>query len=930
MYHTLLREQIATHLSPELAGNPQVQGLLASVQSEYLKLETESARRAESNKLFLSLLATMHSGILIESEHRKVRFTNPQFCSLFQLDRTPEELIGADTEKYSRLIKYRFRDPAKSMNTMNLVLQRREPIGDEVLEMEDGTILEWNYLPIIVDGVNNGHFWEFKNVTEHVRSRQRLAESEERNRLVMNSSLDAIIVSDDTREIRYWTPRAEELFGWSAAEAIGKQMNELVHPQQVSTARSEHAIDYAETDLDHLLNQVLELTAVNKSGEEFPVELIVVPYQQRGKTYYCKFIKDISSRKQAEIRLKTQEEKYRNIIANMNLGLLEVGVDDSILCANQSFMDMSGYSEADVVGDKYHKFMASPNGIALVSSKQQLRAQGTSDNYELEVRNKAGETRWWLVSGAPNYNDRGELVGSIGILLDITDQKEMETELAIAKTRAEQASVAKEAFLANMSHEIRTPLNAIIGMIRELGREKLSSQQQDYLGHMETAARHLLSIVNSILDISKIEAGELELDEHDFSLEALVANIESILHIKAAGKQLQLSCDLDPGVWPAHLGDSARIRQVLINLLDNAIKFTHEGSVRLRVKVVGEADDRQHLEITIRDSGIGMEADYLRHIFAKFSQAEKSTSRRFGGTGLGMSITKEILKLMGGTISVTSQQGQGTTVVIDLALGKGVVDRLSGPAASDDGLLEGARLLLVEDNVMNRFIARKSLSHFGCQVDEAENGRLALELLREGQYDLILMDIQMPELDGVETTKIIRQELNLDIPIIAITANAFKQDIDRYLGIGMNDYVTKPFEERLLVETLARHLHPRPPLPIPQPADHYDLSELEALSRGDAEFVRSMVKVFVAYTPATLRELKAALACRDYPTLARAAHRIKPSIESMGIVQLKGVARDIELSAKSEVVDDRLLAKQVEWMTETLERVVHRLGEEFA
>ena len=616
----------------------------------------------------------------------------------------------------------------------------------------------------------------------------------------------------------------------------------------------------------------------------------------------------------------------------MNLGFVEVDTDHVILSVNQRFCEISGYRREEIIGRRPGELMIAENREFIEQRKKELLNTGRSTSYEIAVRNKAGERRWWFISDAVNGNDQGERLGSVYIILDITGQKELEADLAISKTRAEDASVAKEAFLANMSHEIRTPLNAIIGMIRELSREQLSHQQKTYLSHTDTAARHLLSIINSILDISKIEAGEVELDDHDFSLEALIGNLRSILFIKAAKKGLDLSCNLSDRIWPAHRGDSARIRQVLINLLGNAIKFTMQGSVQLDVEVVEENADSQAIRVEISDTGVGMDHQYLDQLFSKFSQEERSTSRRFGGTGLGMSITREIINLMGGSIEVQSQKGKGTKVTIELTLRRGDVSELSTTTIDSERQLHGTHILLVEDNVMNRFIATKSLSHFGCTVDEAENGLIAIERLRERSYDLVLMDIQMPELDGVATTKLIRNELQLNVPIIAVTANAFKKDIDLYLSIGMNDYVTKPFDEQVLFKTLVKQLQwqDMPPAPAAPPDNSYGLSRLRALGRGDEAFVTSMLKIFVDHTPPALCEMSAALTAREYLSVAKIAHRIKPSIESMGIGQLDGVAKKIELEAKAGTVDHRHLSRNVNLLTQTLYSVIEKLRQDHA
>ncbi|PPK87717.1 PAS domain S-box-containing protein [Neolewinella xylanilytica] len=882
--------------------------------------------------LFKALLNNLKSAVVIENEHNEILFANELLADFFSEAFHPQDIIGDDAVQTRDSCKFIFSDPDKFIADIQVCLQNRVPVYNQQLELKDGRILERDYVPIFVNGAYKGHLWKFNDVTAKARYEHQLRESEERNRLIMNSSMDAIVVSDQRGTIQYWNPRAEELYGWSFEEVKGKNGVELTLPERLWKAWIMDLNGHLSQQKKNGKNRVLELEAVNRAGEHFPIELALITYEQHGETFYAAFIKDISTRKRWENRLRAQEEKYRNIITDMNLGLVGVDLNETINYVNQSFCNMSGYSMDELVGQHASFLQFEEANMVLLREKMEISAKGMSGTFEITAKNKAGEKRWWFVSGGPSYNDDGEQIGSIGVHLDITEQKRMKEELEIAKNSAEQASEAKEAFLANMSHEIRTPLNAIIGMIRELSREKLSPKQQSYLSHTDSAARHLLSIVNSILDISKIEAGELELDCHDFSLEALVANLRSILHIKAAQKGLTLDCCLSPTLWKAHLGDSARLRQVLINLLGNAIKFTMQGTVSMYAEVVEEDQTGQTLRIEVADTGIGMAPEYLGEIFSKFSQAERSTSRRFGGTGLGMSITKEIVRLMDGTIEVTSEKGVGTRFVIQVRLAKGNIDKLTLQEEQNQHLLEGTHILLVEDNIMNRFIARKSLSHFGCTVDEAENGRIAIDLLKEKAYDLILMDIQMPELDGVATTKIIRGDLRLDVPIIAVTANAFKKDIDLYLSIGMNDFVTKPFEEHALFETLSQQLRISRTTDKPTVAytasSCYDLGLLRKLGRGDETFVQKMVGIFVEQMPVSLQEICQALAQKDYPSVAQVAHRIKPSIDSMGIGQLEGVAKDIEVYAKSDKVVHGVLASKVNFFCGTLITVVDKIRED--
>ncbi|MBK7805843.1 MAG: response regulator [Saprospiraceae bacterium] len=650
---------------------------------------------------------------------------------------------------------------------------------------------------------------------------------------------------------------------------------------------------------------------------------------------FAQMLINIFERKRKENLLTKQEEKYRNIIANMNLGLLEVTPDETIIFANQSFCDMSGYTIEDLKGEKATKFLLYDDDQEVLNEKLKLREKGQSDSYEIAVKNKQGEIRWWFISGAPNYNDRNELIGSIGIHLDITNQKKLEKELEKAKLQAEDASRAKESFLANMSHEIRTPLNAIIGMIRELGREELTPKQNSYVSHSETAARHLLTIVNNILDMSKIEAGELIIDAKEFSLMSVIGNVISILHSKAQEKKLELNYHISPDIKPALIGDSGRVRQILINLVGNAIKFTDAGKIDLSVNVKQTNQYFQQLSFEIKDTGIGMNKEYLNQIFNKFSQEEGSAARRYEGTGLGMTITKEMINLMGGNCEIQSEKGIGTTVTFNLTLPVGDENKLvDKDSYLVDDSLQNLKILLVEDNEMNSFIACQSLHYFGCIVDTASNGIEAIEKLAVQKPDLILMDIQMPEMDGIEATKFIRDEMAISTPIIALTANAFKRDIDLYLSIGMNDYVTKPFEENVLFNTIANTLNIKTKTPTltnilqSKPSNEtplYDLTNIKTVSRGDQSFVNKMIEIFVEHTPTSVTEIKVAFENQDYLTISKIAHRMKPSIDNMGIHLLKNPIRELESSAKMEVVDDKKVELLIENIENTLAKVIEKL-----
>ncbi len=1085
--------------------------------SEFINLQIQKNKITEDRlkrtvNLFKTLLASLQSGVLVENEKREILFTNQLFCNMFQIPVAPDALIGVDCSQSAEQSKHLFLDPDGFVSGIGKILLDQKPVYNELIETASGYFYERDYVPIFVDEVYLGHLWQYSDITERINYEKLLRENEELNRLIMDTAMDAIVLADTNGVIRYWNPAAESLFDLSSEKAVGNTMDKTIIPDRMRDAHNAGMKRFNSSGQSRILNMRLELPALKSSGQEFPIEMYIISFEQKGEKLFCAFIKDITERvdaqktinqqlqlqdllikisstyinidlkdventinqsllelskfvgadrayifdydfvanttsntyewceedvspeinnlqdipldfmpqwvekhrqgqpfyipdiallpdegpeslrgilepqgiqslitipmisnqkligfvgfdsvkvkhdysekemkllslfaemliniferKRKENLLTKQEEKYRNIIANMNLGLLEVMPDETIIFANQSFCDMSGYTLEELKGEKATKFLLFENDLDLLNEKLKLREKGTSDNYEIAVKNKQGAIRWWFISGAPNYNDRNELIGSIGIHLDITNQKKLEKELEKAKLQAEDASRAKESFLANMSHEIRTPLNAIIGMIRELGREDLTPKQNSYVGHSETAARHLLTIVNNILDMSKIEAGELALDAKEFSIMSVIGNVISILHTKAMEKKLELNYKISNEIKPSLIGDSGRVRQILINLIGNAIKFTDTGTIDLNVKVKHTNQYFQQLVFEIKDTGIGMSEDFLNQIFNKFSQEEGTAARRYEGTGLGMTITREMIHLMGGDCDIQSQKGKGTTIIFNLTLPIGDESKLidTNSCLVDDSL-KGLKILLVEDNEMNSFIATQSLHYFGCVVEVANNGKVAIDKLKTDKPDLILMDIQMPEMDGIEATKFIRNEMSITTPIIALTANAFKKDIDLYLSIGMNDYVTKPFEEAVLFNTIANTLNIKTKnIQVTLDTDNgkkdtplFDLSNIKTLSRGDQSFVNKMVEIFIDHTPTSIAEIKTAFEQKDYTTISKIAHRMKPSIDNMGIQTLKNPIRELESKSKAENTDRMEIATLINIIENTLERVIEEL-----
>lgn len=641
----------------------------------------------------------------------------------------------------------------------------------------------------------------------------------------------------------------------------------------------------------------------------------------------------LKKRKRAEDYIKQQEEKYRNIIANMNLGLIEVDNHEIIRYANQSFCDVSGFELDEVIGKNPSElFLYGENNIRFLQDQIELRKKGVSSVYQLSVRNKRGEIRWWAISGAPSYDDQGNLLGSIGIHLDITDQKKLEDELKLEKSKALEASKAKEVFLANMSHEIRTPLNGIIGFLRELKRSRLSENQQEFVENSYNASQHLLSIINNILDISKIESGEMSLENKSFSLKDSIQKVISILKPKADEKKLQLITHFSSDIFYVLKGDSLRLEQVLYNIIGNSLKFTNEGQIYVESKVLKSSLNQQTISISITDTGIGMSEEYVRDIFKKFNQEDSSISRKYGGTGLGMSITRELIHLMEGEINVKSEKNAGTCIEITLLLDRGNEEDLEKNDWQNEHLsIAGTRVLLVEDNALNQLVAEKSLKHFKCSIAKAENGKIALEMLRREKFDIILMDMQMPEMDGIEATKILRKELAIKTPVIALTANAFKTEIDHCINAGMNDYITKPFNEENLLNTIYKYvkIHEKTAKTVSDTHERlYNLKSIQTLSRGDKEFMRKMISVFIAQTETTILLVEKAFQEKNYSEIAKLMNKIRPGIQSIEITSIVNIVKQLEVLAMEQNKKFPELYSLFEKIKKTLEKVVIQLKSE--
>jgi CheY-like chemotaxis protein/HPt (histidine-containing phosphotransfer) domain-containing protein len=501
--------------------------------------------------------------------------------------------------------------------------------------------------------------------------------------------------------------------------------------------------------------------------------------------------------------------------------------------------------------------------------------------------------------------------------LDITENKKLQDDLKNALQLAQGASKAKELFLANMSHEIRTPLNGIIGLVREMGKQELNAKLSSYVNSAKKASDHLLSIINNILDLSKIEAGELNIESRPMHIKNLIYDVYAMMQNQAEEKGITFKVDFQGNVSHTLLGDAARFRQILLNLVGNAIKFTAEGMVGISCKVLPVGKYHQEIHIGVKDTGMGMDDMFMARMFTKFQQEDSSTSRKFGGSGLGLAITKELVELMDGQIVIKSAKGFGTEVQLTFKfpLGAIIEDTLQqgqNPAIQSNRI----SILLVEDNELNRLVAIQVLIGMQAEVTEAHNGLQAVEMLKKQPFDLILMDLQMPEMDGITATEIIRKQLHVKTPIIALTANAFKSEVDRCMDIGMNDYIVKPFEERTLLDIIKRNL-PTSKIekstanenPVVSSSIEYNLSALKQLSKGNESFVHRMLQLFVDTMPENINAINSAMEKNEKEQAKMVFHKIKPSLSHLGATTIFEEVKNLEKSDEALMSDTEFWEK---------------------
>ena len=773
---------------------------------------------------------------------------------------------------------------------------------------------------------------------------------------ILDQTSDVIYRVSPHGYFSFANPAAVAKFGYSPEELTGKHFIELVHPDW----RKEVGEFYEKCLEQRLLESRLGFVAVTKEGDalwlEQNVRLIYDDFGQlvealaiardlteqkvkqavNGILEACEAASSFTPHeKQTVNHLLRREEKYRNLMENLELGMLEMDNHGRIMRAYPFFCEMTGYEESELVGKKFNATFL-PHEFQDVMKKQMHdRRQGKSGVFEIQMSKKDGSRIWAVVSGAPVYNEKGEVIGSIGVHYDVTSQRQLQQELFEARLRAEEAQEAEKQFLANMSHEIRTPLNAVIGMTHLLFDTLPSPEQSDYLDVLKSSADILQRLINDVLDFAKIRSGKLEVQPKEFDLAGLVGALGKIFRLKVEGKPVQVETQIDPSLDTLLLGDDLLLNQILLNLLGNAEKFTARGKIGVRAMPVGKENDRFVVRFEVFDTGVGISKDKQDLVFQSFRQADSDVKRRFGGTGLGLTIVKNLVELQGGKIWVESEEGEGSTFIFEIpyeATGKAVTATDGTAFLKKTGVAEGISVLVVEDNSMNRKYISTLLSKWGIAHKLAINGRKGFEMTQRERFDLIFLDIQMPEMDGYETATAIRNSINPNsqTPLIALTASAMLSKRERAIQSGMNDYVSKPFNPEQLAAVLnkyaplaemalpetaqpgeAKATFFEPVEPLPAPVLQLDRAYLEEIYGGDEAYAAEMFQLFFEKMSGEYQRLRPLLAKGELTLLSKLAHKLKPAFPMVGLTWLEPKFEKLENLALQEQVEREVLEREI-------------------
>jgi PAS domain S-box-containing protein len=630
----------------------------------------------------------------------------------------------------------------------------------------------------------------------------------------------------------------------------------------------------------------------------------------------------------------TPESRYARSLIEASLDpLFTISPEGKITDMNNASVNITGIAREKMIGTDFFDYFTEPDKAR--EGYKQVFAEGFVADYPLTIRDhKLTDV---LFNGSVYKDAKGNVLGVVVVARDITQQKIYEKELTEAKVVAELATVlaeeakskaesatkiaedavkAKQQFLSNMSHEIRTPMNAIIGFTKVVLKTDLSTKQKEYLTAIKISGDALIVLINDILDLAKVDAGKMTFEQAPFKMASSISAMLHLFETKIQERNLELVKEYDSNIPEVLVGDPVRLHQIILNLVSNAVKFTTTGKITVKVNLVSENEETATIEFAVTDTGIGIPENKIKKIFENFQQASSGTSRLYGGTGLGLAIVKQLVESQGGTISVTSEIGKGSTFSFVLSFQKA-----KGKAELEPELLEldkeikNIKILVVEDIALNQLLMKTLLDDFGFERDIAANGKIAIEKLKNKEYDIILMDLQMPEMNGFEATEYIRNKMNSAIPIIALTADVTTADLAKCKAVGMNDYIAKPVDEKVLYSKIIGLL--KKPVLITEHKEKVveqekkqkciSMDYLLHCTKANPKLMMEMISVYLEQTPPLIHAMKQGLHNKDWDSLYAAVHKIIPSFSIMGISSdFENMAKKVQEYASSQQQTDAI------------------------
>ncbi|MDX2128643.1 MAG: ATP-binding protein [Chloroherpetonaceae bacterium] len=940
----------------------------AKLVSEVRERKLAQAALSRSETLYKTHVANFNAAVLVENKTRNIVLANEMFCELFSIPLKPEQIVGLDCTDAAENSKHLFLYPEQFVHNVKAIVEKKEQVINQIVDFADGRVVERDFIPIIIDGEYEGHLWIYRDVTLRLKvekalrlqnsilngvakAAERILKDKDLDKAIQFSlsvigkgaNVDRVYIYENVTGSNSENKLMRRRYEWNNSDL--KLANDSTIPEEYDYFPT-FSRWYTELSQGNTIGGVAkffpkpEAEILNHRGvKSIMIAPIFIDKEFWGFIGFdvCNderqwfgsedsILKAVSNILGTAIRNNRFEKElnelknfYEQVLNTMPAQLAVFDVNN-----RYRFVTPSAVANKEtrqwIIGktnEEYCQYRGLDLAIGTKRTALQLEATRAKKNvsFEEEITTKDGRTLHYYRQITPVINEHGEVTDLLGFGLDITALKEAEKDLKNAIQVAEQSKRAKEMFLANMSHEIRTPMNAIVGLSNLLLETPLSNEQRHFLKTIKQSSDNLLVIINDILDLSKIEAGKMEILSQPFQLHSLIDNITNLLKPKAIEKNLGFNCNIDQNIPEYLIGDSTRIYQILTNLLSNAIKFTEKGKVTLEAVLLQSKNERASIQFKIRDSGIGIDEQHLDSIFESFSQGNLDTAKRFGGTGLGLSIVKNLVELHEGKIEVESKIGEGSvfTVTLNLPITKG----LSSPFSNHDfpnGSLEGLKILLVEDNYINQVVASHTLKKWKINPDIASNGEEAIIRVEAGEYDLILMDVQMPGMDGYATTRSIRQLKNprkANVPILAMTAGVLTEEREKCFAVGMNEYISKPFNPDDLfykissltgIESHKRDAPKKTTSSIEEGENHekLNLENLETFAGGDVEFINEMIDLFLTQMPAQVDALIKSYEEKNYQMLKSIAHKIKPNFHLMGFPEQKNVLSEIEEICENE------------------------------